>query len=266
MSNRQRPHGLQPSRLLHPWDFPGKSTGVGCHCLLQLSCLRLLESAPSTVHSLFQRCCPVPLLLLLVPLWSLVPGFQCLWCPGLEHLHGGLLLPCPRSPDSQAVLLLAVCEGDVAPGMVRGASAVSSVVRFVGSTTVGHAGRGQGLGTSAAEELDPRLHCHHLLVAWGCRCVAAWRLEPRAPLRARRPGCGNHVHSFPGSPSSLCSSHMCGILWRVGWRYLWIVDALLVVVWKGRTKGTFQTALLLTSLCHRSTFCLHGSDYPKLCT
>ena len=31
----QRPHGLQPSRLLHPWDFPGKSTGVGCHCLLQ---------------------------------------------------------------------------------------------------------------------------------------------------------------------------------------------------------------------------------------
>ena len=30
----QRPHGLQPTRLLHPWDFPGKSTGVGCHCLL----------------------------------------------------------------------------------------------------------------------------------------------------------------------------------------------------------------------------------------
>ena len=21
-------------QLLHPWDFPGKSTGVGCHCLL----------------------------------------------------------------------------------------------------------------------------------------------------------------------------------------------------------------------------------------
>ena len=29
-----RPHGLQPTWLLHPWDFPGKSTGVGCHCLL----------------------------------------------------------------------------------------------------------------------------------------------------------------------------------------------------------------------------------------
>ena len=30
----QRPHGLQSTRLLCSWDFPGKSTGVGCHCLL----------------------------------------------------------------------------------------------------------------------------------------------------------------------------------------------------------------------------------------
>ena len=29
------PHGLQPIRLLCPWDFPGKDTGVGCHFLLQ---------------------------------------------------------------------------------------------------------------------------------------------------------------------------------------------------------------------------------------
>ena len=29
------PHGLQPTRLLRPWDVPGKSTGVGYHCLLQ---------------------------------------------------------------------------------------------------------------------------------------------------------------------------------------------------------------------------------------
>ena len=34
VSNSQQPHGLQPTRLLCPWDFPGKSTGVGCHCLL----------------------------------------------------------------------------------------------------------------------------------------------------------------------------------------------------------------------------------------
>ena len=30
-----RPLGLQPARLLCPWDFPGKNTGVGCHFLLQ---------------------------------------------------------------------------------------------------------------------------------------------------------------------------------------------------------------------------------------
>ena len=34
VSDSQRPHGLQPNRLLRPWDFPSKSTGVGCHCLL----------------------------------------------------------------------------------------------------------------------------------------------------------------------------------------------------------------------------------------
>ena len=36
VSNSLQPHGLQPTRLLRPWDLPGKSTGVGCHCLLHL--------------------------------------------------------------------------------------------------------------------------------------------------------------------------------------------------------------------------------------
>ena len=30
-----RPHRWQPTRLLLPWDSPGKNTGVGCHFLLQ---------------------------------------------------------------------------------------------------------------------------------------------------------------------------------------------------------------------------------------
>ena len=30
-----RPHRRQPTRLSHPWDSPGKNTGVGCHFLLQ---------------------------------------------------------------------------------------------------------------------------------------------------------------------------------------------------------------------------------------
>ena len=51
VSDPQRPHGLQPSWLLRPWDFPGKNTGVGCHCqmLLQSKSCHLispLEFAP----------------------------------------------------------------------------------------------------------------------------------------------------------------------------------------------------------------------------
>ena len=30
-----QPHGLQPTGLHSPWNFQGKSTGVGCHFLLQ---------------------------------------------------------------------------------------------------------------------------------------------------------------------------------------------------------------------------------------
>ena len=35
MSDSVRPHRWQPTRLPHPWDSPGKNTGVGCHFLLQ---------------------------------------------------------------------------------------------------------------------------------------------------------------------------------------------------------------------------------------
>ena len=35
MSDSVRPHRWQPTRLRHPWDSPGKNTGVGCHFLLQ---------------------------------------------------------------------------------------------------------------------------------------------------------------------------------------------------------------------------------------
>ena len=35
VSDSFQPRGLQPTRLLRPWGFPGKNTGVGCHFLLQ---------------------------------------------------------------------------------------------------------------------------------------------------------------------------------------------------------------------------------------
>ena len=65
-----RPHRRQPTRLPHPWDSPGKNTGVGCHFLFQLmkvksesevaqSCPTLSDcmdcSLPgSSVHGIFQ--------------------------------------------------------------------------------------------------------------------------------------------------------------------------------------------------------------------
>ena len=35
ISESVQPHRWQPTRLPHPWDSPGKNTGVGCHFLLQ---------------------------------------------------------------------------------------------------------------------------------------------------------------------------------------------------------------------------------------
>ena len=46
MSDSVWPHGLQPTRLLRPWDFPGKSFGVGCHCLLQ--CMKVKNESEVT--------------------------------------------------------------------------------------------------------------------------------------------------------------------------------------------------------------------------
>ena len=41
-----RPHRRQPSRLLCPWDSPGKNTGVGCHFLLQ--CMKMKSESEVT--------------------------------------------------------------------------------------------------------------------------------------------------------------------------------------------------------------------------
>ena len=35
MSDSVQPYELQPARLLCPWDFPGKNTGMGCRALLR---------------------------------------------------------------------------------------------------------------------------------------------------------------------------------------------------------------------------------------
>ena len=50
MSDSVRPHTRQPTRLPHPWDSPGKNTGVGCHFLLQ--CVKVKVKLLSRVQLL----------------------------------------------------------------------------------------------------------------------------------------------------------------------------------------------------------------------
>ena len=46
MSNSVRPHRQQPTRLLHPWDSPGKNTGMDCHFLQQ--CMKVKSESEVT--------------------------------------------------------------------------------------------------------------------------------------------------------------------------------------------------------------------------
>ena len=52
--NSMWPHRRQPSRLPHPWDCPGKNTGVGCHFLLQ--CMKVKSESEIEVA----QSCPTP--------------------------------------------------------------------------------------------------------------------------------------------------------------------------------------------------------------
>ena len=74
MSDPQQPHRLQPPRLLRPWGFPGRSTEVGCHCLLQeedytssnyLDAQTHLKTAVNVIQETFQ----ISLVLYLVVPW-----------------------------------------------------------------------------------------------------------------------------------------------------------------------------------------------------
>ena len=60
MSDSERPHRRQPTRLPRPWDSPGENTGVGCRFLLQcmkvksesevVSCVRLFVTPWTAAH------------------------------------------------------------------------------------------------------------------------------------------------------------------------------------------------------------------------
>ena len=60
VSDPLQPHGLYASRLLCPWKFPGRSTGVGCHFLLQ-GIFPTRGSNPGLLHLLHWQADSLPL-------------------------------------------------------------------------------------------------------------------------------------------------------------------------------------------------------------
>ena len=69
-----RPHGLQHTRFLCPWDFPGRDIGVGCHFLLQ-GIFPTQGSSPGQAGSLPTELQGKPLLLLHLDFVACFSGF-----------------------------------------------------------------------------------------------------------------------------------------------------------------------------------------------
>ena len=72
-----RPQRWQPTRLLHPWDSPGKNTGVGCHFLLQCMKVRSESEVAQSWTAAYQA--PPSMGFSRQEYWSGVP------LPSLEH-------------------------------------------------------------------------------------------------------------------------------------------------------------------------------------
>ena len=135
MSNSVRPHRWQPTRLPHPWDSPGKNTGVGCHFLLQCmkvkserevtqSCPTLsMDCSPpgSSVHGIFQaRVLEWGAITLLTLPQLYLPMETTVKAPAYDFSHTFCLLtsfgasPCALRPNLQGrlcLLFLRICDG-----------------------------------------------------------------------------------------------------------------------------------------------------------
>ena len=109
MSNFLWSHGLYPTRLLCPWDSPGKNTGVVCHSLLQ-GIFPTHGSNPGFPH--YRQ------ILYCLSHWRLLetPHLACsfsLYCLGL-HLSPSLILPHLVDWTSYPISFLMQCSS---PGL-----------------------------------------------------------------------------------------------------------------------------------------------------
>ena len=95
MSDSVQPHRLQPTRLPHPWDPPGKNTGVGCHFLLQCMKVKSESEVVSVMSDSLRPHGPQPTRLLHpwdFPGKSTGEGCHCLlrleWINGFKKVAG----------------------------------------------------------------------------------------------------------------------------------------------------------------------------------
>ena len=107
VSDPQQPHGLQPSRILRPWDFPSKSTGVGCYCLLR--CYLRMSEIPG-----------IPLTRLTLPLKE--PPCICSVDSLTSSLKGDAIIP------TLQVWKLRLSETKISPGITWLENAVAGVL------------------------------------------------------------------------------------------------------------------------------------------
>ena len=105
-----RPHRCQPTRLPHPWDSPGKNTGVGCHFLLQcmkvkvkfLSRVRLLATPWNTACQAFLSFTVSQILLKFMSIESVMPPNHLILCRPLLLLPS--IFPSIRVFSNESVL------------------------------------------------------------------------------------------------------------------------------------------------------------------
>ena len=109
MSDSLQPHGLLPTRLLCPWDSPGKKTGVSCHILLQrifptqglnpplLNCRQILYHLNHQGNPQFslgsRNSSPFPLL----GCWGVRPKVPLSTSPAIEQEGHALIFSCENT-------------------------------------------------------------------------------------------------------------------------------------------------------------------------
>ena len=114
MSNSLWLYGLEPARLLCPWDSPGEKPGVGCHALLPQGIFLTQESSPSLLCLLHLQVSSLPL----VPPEK--PKLQGRWSqsiltqqdPGQAHFQREVLWTLLPSPTSYHLLPISAISRD----------------------------------------------------------------------------------------------------------------------------------------------------------